>query len=134
MRVSYLEIYNEELGDLLSDEYKSSGPGGEKKAADKKGAPELRGTAKVMESSCWGHWLWPPTELDPLTPTPLCPATTPKAAEERARKLMLCDSAKGVVCNNLTETVCGSAEEVFACLTKGVDARQVVEAPAGARG
>jgi kinesin family protein 11 len=92
VKVSYLEIYNEELNDLL----------GEVQTPEELAKGARRGENLKMKTS------------------------TAKAAEERSKKLMLCDSAKGVVCNNLVETICESSDEVLACVAKGAKTRKVV--------
>jgi len=91
VHVSYMEIYNEELNDLLGDVH----------------AEEASHTTKSRRGE---------TKM----------SSTAKAAEERSKKLILCDSVKGVVCNNLTETACFSGEEVLACVEKGAKMRKVV--------
>lgn len=96
VKVSYLEIHNEELGDLLA-------------AAGDVDDDAARGSKDSSASNKFAD------------------RSVAASAAERAKKLMLVDSAKGVVCNNLTETVCSSCEEVFACLRLGINARHVAE-------
>jgi kinesin family member 11 len=86
VKVSYLEIYNEELGDLLDDYSGDSSSNSDKRKS------------VCASSSVTKH-----------------------------KKLLLCDGEKGVVCNNLTEVNCYSAQEVLDALKRGIDARQVAE-------
>ena len=92
VRASYLELYNEELGDLLGDDdaasYSSSST-----------------SFSTMGKSSNGV----------------------SSKDIKTKKLMLCDSTKGVVCNNLTEVVATSPKEALEALQKGINQRQVAE-------
>lgn len=93
MKVSYLEIYNEELSDLLDGHTASSLNAPTSQAFAGSGATAAAAAANAIPHN---------------------------------KKLMLCDSAKGVVCHNLTEMVCQNSDDVFTALRKGISARQVL--------